>query len=297
MSSQAIGSLLALFGVFCFAIRPIFVRLVYGHGVDPTTLLFLRLGLSVPVFAAVAIWYALGKRRVRVSARDWGWIIALGLLGSYVASWLDMAGLQYVNAGLGRLILFLYPTVVLLLSAAFLGKRIGIREIAALGASYAGLALVILPSASLGGQDILRGAALIFAGAAAYAVYLVAASQIIARIGGVVFTANGGVAAFCACALHYHLSAGPALADIPAPVFAYAAVIAVVSTVLPVFIVAEALRRVGANQVALTGAIGPVTTLFLGHLGLDESMSAPEIAGAILILGGVLIVTLKRETR
>jgi drug/metabolite transporter (DMT)-like permease len=297
VSPHAIGSLFAVIGVICFSIRPVLVRLVYAYDIDPTTLLALRLGLSLPAFAAVAIWFATGPRRVAVTPRDWLQIVAIGLIGHYVASWLDMAGLQYVNAGLGRLILFLYPTIVLLLSAGFLGKRIGAREIAALASSYAGLALVLLPSADLDGQDVLRGALLIFGGAAAYAVYLVAASQVIGRVGGMVFSANANIAAFVASTIHFLLADGPSLLDLPLPVYGYAGLIAVISTILPVFIVAEALRRVGANQVALIGAVGPVTTLLLGTFGLGETMTRMELLGAALILGGVMIVTVKPEAK
>jgi drug/metabolite transporter (DMT)-like permease len=296
LSSHLIGTLLAILGVVCFSVRPVLVKVVYAYGVDPTTLLTLRLGLSLPVFLAVAAWFSWGKRAPRIAPRDWLWIVLLGLLGNYVASWLDMAGLQYVNAGLGRLILFLYPTVVVLLSAAFLGKRIGLREFAALALSYAGLALVLLPSGTPDGQDVLRGAMLIFGGASCYAVYLVAGTQVIRRVGIMAFPANGNIVAFLACALHFLLQDGIGALDLPAAVYGYAAIIAMVSTVLPVFVIAEALRRVGANQVALIGAVGPITALVLGHLGLGETMTALEIAGALLILGGVVIVTVKPET-
>ena len=124
MSSHAIGTLLAVIGVLCFSVRPIFVKLVYAFGVDPTTLLTLRLGLALPAFLLVSAWVWWTHRMPALSGRDRLWVIALGLLGHYIASWLDMAGLQYVNAGLGRLILFLYPTIVVLLSAFFLAKPI-----------------------------------------------------------------------------------------------------------------------------------------------------------------------------
>ncbi len=295
MSSHLIGTLLAILGVVCFSVRPVLVKLVYAYGVDPTTLLTLRLGLSLPVFIAVAAWFSWRRRAPRIAPRDWIWIAILGLLGNYLASWLDMAGLQYVDAGLGRLILFLYPTVVLLLSAAFLGKRIGPREATALASSYAGLTLVLLPTGQGDGQDVLRGAMLIFGGAACYAVYLVAGAQVIRRVGVMAFPANGSVVAFGACLVHFLLVNGWQGFDRPLPVYGYAAIIALVSTVLPVFVIAEALRRVGANQVALIGAVGPLTALLLGHVGLGETMDALEMIGAILILGGVVIVTVRPE--
>jgi drug/metabolite transporter (DMT)-like permease len=295
LSPHLAGSLLALLGVACFSVRPVLVKLAYAHGVDPTTLLALRLGFAFPFFAAVAAWHALARGNGRVTRRDWAWIAVLGFVGHYAASWLDMAGLQHVGAGLGRLILFLYPTIVVLLSATFLGKPVGAREVAALASSYAGLALVLLPSGGAGQGDVLRGAALILGGAALYAIYLVGGSQVIRRVGAMRFSANANIVSFLAIAIHLSVERGTSTLVQPLPVYGLAIVIAIVSTVLPVFVVAEALRRVGANQVALIGAVGPVVALVLGHAGLDESMTTTELAGAALILGGVVFVTVRPE--
>jgi drug/metabolite transporter (DMT)-like permease len=79
----------------------------------------------------------------------------------------------------------------------------------------------------------------------------------------------------------------------PGQVYGLAIAMALLSTVLPVFITTEALKRIGANQVALFGALGPVTTLFFGWLGLDEVMTPVQLAGAALVLAGVALVTLR----
>lgn len=297
MSSRGIGILLAILGVLCFSVRPIFVKLVYTYPVDTTTLLFLRLGLALPAFIAVALWTVFRGRGPAIAARDWAAIAVLGVIGQYVASWFDMAGLAHVNAGLGRLILFLYPTVVVILSALFLKAPIRRRELASLALSYAGLLLVLLPRGGETAGNVAYGALLIFTGASFYAVYLVAGSQVIARVGALRFSAYATLAAFAASATHFLITLPLAALDLPAAVWGYAATIAVVSTILPIFAVAEALRRIGANQVALIGAIGPVSTLSLSNLGLGESLSGIEFVGAMLILGGVLIVTFKPAAR
>lgn len=292
MSPRGLGILLAVLGVVCFSVRPVLVKLVYAHGVDPTTLLALRLGLAAPAFAAVALWSGLRGRGPAIAGRDWATMVALGLVGQYVASWFDMAGLVHVDAGLGRLILFLYPTVVVVLSALFLRSPITRREFAALALSYAGLALVLLPRGG-GGSDVPYGAMLIFTGATCYAVYLVAGSRVIGRVGAMRFSAYATLFAFAASCVHFLATHPLSALDLPSPVWLYAGIIASVSTVLPIFAVAEALRRIGANHVALIGAVGPVSTVTLGHLGLGETLSGLSFAGAILILSGVLIVTVK----
>jgi drug/metabolite transporter (DMT)-like permease len=192
------------------------------------------------------------------------------------------------------LLLFLYPTVVVILSALFLGKRIERREIAALAVSYSGVALV-LSSAFGANADLPRGAALVFAGAVLYAIYLVGGSRLVRRAGSVRFTCWAMIAASFCCILQFLLLRPLSAAfDLPAAVFAIAAVIAVVCTVIPVYLTAEALRRIGANEVAIIGALGPASVVFLGYLGFDEPMTLPQLGGVVLVLAGVLLVSLRR---
>jgi drug/metabolite transporter (DMT)-like permease len=259
---------------------------------DPVTLLALRMLFSLPFFAAAAIWLR-RQRPAPIAWRDRLAILGLGFLGYYLASFLDFLGLQYISAGLGRLVVFLYPTVVVLLSIALLGKRAQRREILALVVSYAGLALVL--SGALGGPNpnLLLGAALAFASGAAYAIYLVGGSQVLLRVGALRFSAYATMVAG-ACAITQFLAIRPLSALVlPPAVWGIAAIIGIVCTVLPIVMTSEALRRIGANQVALIGALGPVTAIFLGWIGLDEEMTGLQLGGVALVLAGVLLVTIK----
>ncbi len=289
VSYRAVGAVMAIAGVVCFSLRPIFIKLAYGIVVDPVTLLALRMAFSLPFFLPAAA--ASGRRAVPVSPRDAWAIVFLGFIGYYFASFADFLGLQYVSAGIGRLILFVYPTLVVLLSMAFLHKRPSAREIAALVVTYSGIALVM--SSSIGGASarFALGAGLCFASAVAYAVYLVVSSQIVQRVGSMRFTAYATTVASAFCIAQFFLLRPLAALDLPLKVYELAAAMAVFSTVLPVFITSEALRRIGANQVALVGALGPVTTIFFGWMGLDETMTPVQLAGAALVLGGVMLVT------
>ena len=303
---RAWGALFALAGVLAFSVRPILVKLIYaipgasGAPVSAATLLFLRMAIALPFFASIAAWQSFGA--ARLARRDWAAIVALGFVGYYLASFLDLAGLKYVGAGVGRLILFVYPTIVLLLSFAFLHKRPGSREVAALAVTYCGIALVVggeLTPATQGkgqGTDFLVGAALVFGSAVAYAVYLVASSAVLARIGSMRFTAwTMTVASIPAFVQFFAIEPAGAL-DLPASVWGYAALIATLSTVLPVFLVAEALKRIGANHFALIGAAGPVSTALFSAIGLDEPFTALQAAGGALVVGGVLLVSLRPRT-
>ena len=288
------GLAFAFAGVLAFSFRPILIKLSYAaHPVSPTTLLFLRMALSAPFFLGVAWW--LRGQQPRLQARDWTGIVALGFLGYYAASFLDFIGLQYVGAGVGRLIMFLYPTLVLLLSLWFLHRVPGRRELAALAMSYAGIALVVWNNveASGSGKLFVLGALLIFIGALCYAVYLVAGSALVKRVGSMRFTAYSmAVATIPAVIQFLVLESWPAL-ELPRSVWLYAVVLATLSTVLPVFLQAEALKRIGANRFALIGAVGPVSVAVTSAIGLGEPFTWVQAAGGALVILGVLLVTLK----
>jgi len=291
------GVLLAIGGVVFFSLRPVIIKLAYAYVVDPVTLLALRMIFSMPFFLAAALWARGGSMLRPLSRRDLAAIAGLGLLSYYAASFLDFLGLQYINAGLGRLLQFIYPTVVVILSALFLGKRATRRDIAALVLTYFGLLLVFWHA--LGGeqQNLWLGAGLVFASATCYAVYLVAGSEVIARVGSVRFTAYAMVVASVACIAQFFVLRPLSALDLPVEVYGLAVAMALASTVIPGFMVAEALRRIGANKVAIIGALGPVTAIVLGYLGLDETMTPLQIVGSALVLVGVVVISIKPAAR
>jgi drug/metabolite transporter (DMT)-like permease len=285
---------MAVAGVVCFSLRPILIKLAYAYVVDPVTLLALRMVFSLPFFLLAAAWAGRDRNRVPVTRGD-GWaIVFLGFIGYYFASFVDFLGLQYISAGLGRLILFLYPTLVVALSFAFLRKRPSAREVAALLVSYSGLALVLSNAARGAHSNLPLGAGLVFASAAGYAIYLVAGSQVVQRVGSIRFTAYATSVASFLCIAQFFLLRPLAALALPAEVYGLAVTMAVFSTVLPVFLTAEALRRIGANHVAMLGALGPVSTIFFGWVGLDETLAPVQWAGVALVLAGVVLVTLRR---
>lgn len=287
------GLLLAVGGVVFFSLRPIFIKLAYAWVTDPVTLLALRMVFSVPFFIAAAVWVRSGAEHRPLAGRELAVVAALGILSYYGASFLDFLALQYIPAGLGRLLLFTYPTIVVVLSALLLRKGVTGREIAALVLTYAGLALVFAQSLDGEHRNFWLGAALAFASSICYALYLVAGTEVIRRVGSVRFTAYAMGAASVACILQFLLLRPVAALDLPAPVYGYAVAMAVLSTAVPVFMTSEALRRVGANTVAIIGALGPVTTIVFGWLGLEEIMTPLQLAGSALVLVGVVVISLR----
>lgn len=288
------GAVFAALAAIGFSAKAILVKLAYASSVDAVTLLAIRMAFSVPFFVAIAWWSSRNLDAQPLARQDWLAVMALGLIGYYLSSLLDFTGLQYISAGLERLILFLYPTMVVLLSAALYKRRVRGAEILALVLSYAGIALVFVHDVRTAQAGLVLGAALVFASTLTYSVYLIGAGHTIARIGAIRFTAYAMVVASIATFLQFALTHPIAALLLPQQVYLLGFIMAIVSTVLPVFMLSAAIRLIGSGHTALIGSIGPVSTLFLASLILGESLSGLQLSGAALVMAGVLSMSLRR---
>jgi drug/metabolite transporter (DMT)-like permease len=291
-----LGPFLVLIAATGFACKAIFIKILYAEfPVDPETLLALRMLLSLPFFLLMAALSADSSRPLE--RRDWLMLIAMGFVGYYLSSYLDFLGLQYITAGLERLILFLQPTLVVLLSALLFKTPIRRHHAVSLALSYTGIALVFASNMKIA-QDphaILLGGGLVFLSALLYAIYMIGGGRVIPRVGPARFT---GYASTVACGFaigQFFLVHGIDTLAQPAKVVWLCVAMALISTVMPIWLMAEGIKRIGANQASMIGAIGPVLTIFFGWLILNEAITPVQIAGAGLVLAGVLLVSLKVE--
>jgi drug/metabolite transporter (DMT)-like permease len=292
-SYRAIGLALAVIGVLTFSIRPLLVKLAYGYAPDAVTLLALRMVFALPFFVFAAWWVQRHKAAAPISRRDRWAIVGLGVVGYYLASFFDYLGLLYISSGLSRLIHFTYPTLVVLMSWLFLRRAPRGIEMIALTFTYAGLALILAHSFSGQHEFLALGSALAFGSAISYAIYLFAGSQVIQRVGSVRFVAYALIVSSFCCILQFFLLRPLDALFIPAPVYTLSFVVGTVCTVLPIFVIAESLRRLDANSVAIVGALGPVSAMALGYVGLDEMMSIHQIIGALFVVVGVVMIAIK----
>ncbi|MDB5797335.1 MAG: family transporter [Paucimonas sp.] len=287
-----IGLSIAIVGAILFSAKAIFAKLIYRYQVDAVTVLGFRMMFSVPFFAAVAIWKA--RQGAPLSGSDRLRIVFLGLIGYYLSSFLDFIGLQYISAGLERLILFLTPSFVLLLSVFFLKRRIGLIEWAALLISYSGTVLVFLHDAKAGGSNVALGGAFVVASAVTYAVYLILSGELVRRVGAMRLVAYAMCVSSVACILQFFLLRPVATLVQPEPVYLLSALNAVFATVLPVFITMIAVDRIGAPTTSQAGMVGPVSTLFMGAALLGEPVTAVQLAGTALVLAGITLLSRKK---
>jgi len=289
--SPAWGAGLALLAALGFSLKAIFVKLAYPYGVDAITLLALRMGFALPVF----LWVGLAEhRRARnkLTGGDWGWLFVLGFLGYYGASILDFRGLEYISAGLERLILFTYPTLTILIGVLFQGKPFSKREAVAVVLCYIGIGFAFMHDLGLGdAQDVWTGSALVFASSVSYALYLSGSAPMITRLGAMRFSALAMLMSSAVTLLHFS-SSHPLTAFIqPLPVYGWGLAMALFATVVPVFAQSAAIRRVGAGRASLFAMVGPLLTIGFGWWLLNESISVAQMVGAALVVAGILIVS------
>ncbi|MHB0990651.1 MAG: DMT family transporter [Burkholderiales bacterium] len=291
-----IGVALALLAAVGFSAKAIFVKLAYFSApVDAITLLALRMAFSVPVFIGAALWSSRQPQAKTLHRRDWLLIAGLGCIGYYLSSLLDFMGLKYLSAGLERLILFLYPTMTVLLSAAIFKHPISRRHIVALVISYAGITLAFAHQLPHRSNDMLLGAGLVFASTLSYSAYLTGAGHAIRKIGTIRFTSLTMTVASLITLAHFAAThALPAL-HLPGRVYGLSLGMALFSTVLPVFMLSAAIRIINPGRTALIGSIGPVATIFMGYLFLNETIDSLQIAGSVLVLAGVLLISLSNK--
>jgi drug/metabolite transporter (DMT)-like permease len=295
------GAWFAILAQFGFGAKAIFIKLAYAEhpSLDAVTLLALRMIFSLPLFVLMAWWARRqngGAQPVPLTRRDWWLVVFLAFIGYCLSSFLDFWGLQYISAALERLILFTNPTLVVLLSAIFLSVRITRRVALALVVSYIGLVLAYWHDLQSTNDTsaLIKGTLLVFGAALTYAIYLLFGGQLTKRIGSTRFTAYMMLIATVFVLAQFFAMRPLSSLDLPMKVYVYCVGLAVFSTAAPVWMMAEALKRLGANDASMIGSVGPIVTIGLGVVFLGETISLLQLMGAGLVLFGVSLISLKR---
>ena len=290
LSPRATGLLLALLGAIAFSGKAILVKLSYRYGVDAVTLIMFRMLFALPIFAVMA-WWA-GRGQPPLSGRDWLAVIGLGFSGYYLASFLDFVGLQYISASLERLIVYLNPTMVLLLGWLLYRRPWTRAQLVGMAVSYAGVLLVFGQELRLEGSNVPLGALLVFLSTISYALYMVYSAQVVRRLGSLRLVGLATSVACLLCMVQFvALRPMSAALSVAPEVIWLSLVNAVLGTAVPVLLVMMAIERVGAAATALAGMIGPLSTIFLGVWLLDEPFTSWLAAGTVLVIAGIFVFT------
>lgn len=290
---------ITFFGSVMFSSKAVLVKLAYQYEVTSAELLALRMGFALPFYA----FFAFRERRKskesgkRIARLDWLKIILLGIAGSYVASLLDFWGLQYISASFERLILFTYPTIVVLIGWILFGERLNKAQAVALLLTYSGIILAFVEN--LGGQqpNFLLGASLVFACAFVYASYLVGSGRLLPRIGTMRYTSIAMLSAAMAIFVHNGIQNGFDLFGFDQGVYFYAFLMAVLATVIPSFMISEGIRVIGSSNAGIIGSIGPISTIVLAYIFLNERLGLLQWLGTLLVIIGVLYISLSKSKK
>ncbi|NJB85464.1 drug/metabolite transporter (DMT)-like permease [Lewinella marina] len=289
-SSRTIGMLCLLLGAVLFSSKGVIIKLAYEYGVSSISLLGLRMIFSLPLFLLIGYFRGRKRRHAEpLTARDLGTILLLGVVGYYLASYTDFLGLQYITAGMERVILFTYPTMVLIMQRIVFGTPIRPVQWVATGICYLGIFIAFSGSDLSAGSDFLKGAALVLLSALLYASYIIGSGRLAPRLGNIRFTSLALITSSLAVITHVSLSSDPLL-GLPTEVYVYGAVMAAFCTVAPSYLVTEGVKRLGAGDAAIIGAVGPVATILLEYLVLEEHINVLQGVGAVFIIGGVIII-------
>ncbi len=294
------GIVIAFLGAICFSTKAIFVKLAYRDTpVDPVTLLALRMIFSLPFFVVSAAISSSKQANVRFTGKQWIGVAAIGCIGYYVSSLLDFLGLQYVSAGIERLILFIYPTLVLLISAVIFKTKVSRQQWLAILLTYAGLVIAFWGEIEFvtPGPTFALGATLIFCCAITFAVYIVGSGRLIPYIGASKFNSYAMCFACAAVIIHYLIVGKESLFELEPRIYFYSVIMAVVSTVIPSYLVSIGINRIGSGNAAIVGSVGPISTILQAYFVLGEPILVLQIAGTIMILAGILMVSRKSEPK
>ncbi|MGO1001782.1 DMT family transporter [Lysobacter sp. CA196] len=292
--ARRLGIALAASGAVLFSAKAILAKLQYRYGVDSLDVLTLRMALSLPLFVLLGIreTQRARQREALPSRRDLGLILVLGVLGYYLSSLLDFWGLEYVPVSLERLILFLNPTIVLLIGLFAYRRKVAAKEWIALAVSYAGVVLVMVENLRVQGEHVLFGSALVLGAAVSYALYLAMSGELVKRMGSLQLVAYAMVVSTAATLIHYLIARDPSgLFGLPWQVYGLAMANAVFCTFLPVTFTMAAVARLGAGTAAQFSVIGPVSLVFLGAWVLGERITAIQLIGTAVVLGGVVLLS------
>ena len=288
MITRQIALGLGLTGIILFSTKALFAKLAYQYGADAISLLLLRMVFSLPFYMFFALYK--NQEKITVAKNDYLWVILFGFLGYYLASYFDFKGLEYIKASLERLILFTYPTFVILLSFIFFKIKISSYQLFAILITYLGICIVFLPEIEVSDPSTtLKGSLLVLLSAVTYASYIFGSGWLIPKFGARRFTSYVMIISSVLIIFQFMFESKMSINVLAFPkgVYIYGLLIALFSTVIPSFLISYAIKELGASQFSIFGSIGPISTVLLAYLFLEERLSSLQIIGGVVVIMGV----------
>jgi drug/metabolite transporter (DMT)-like permease len=291
------GVSLGILGVILFSSKAVMVKLAYYYEVDAITMLLLRMLFSFPFYVVIAYLHRNDVQEIKTTRKDYLWLVFFGLVGYYLASLFDFVGLTYIKASLERIILFVYPTIVILLNRLFLKQPITKTQIIAIFLSYLGILIAFSDEVAIGGKKVYIGGFFVLLSAITYASYLAGSGWLIPKFGVVKFTTYAMLVSCCSVFLHYSFTNEITLFNLPWQVYGLGFLIAVFATVIPSFLVSYSIKIISSSNFAIVSGIGPISTIVLAAIFLNETLTLFQLFGALLVITGIVIASLKKSIK
>ncbi|MER3373654.1 MAG: DMT family transporter [Allomuricauda sp.] len=297
MSTKGLGILYGILGVVLFSSKAVMVKLAYQYQVDTLDLLMFRMFFSLPFY--ILILFVIRKKRstLEIKTKDYLWLLAFGFVGYYLASYFDFLGLNYIKAGLERIILFVYPTIVVFLSWLFFREKITKVQSMAIVITYIGVVVTFWNELEIVGNEAFVGGFLVLLSAITYASYLVGSGWLIPKFGVLRFTCYAMIVSTFCIFIHYTLSGDWDLFNYPLPVYGYGLAMAIFATLIPSFLVSASIKRLGASNFSILGSLGPVSTILLAYVFLAEKLTYWQLLGMLIVIFGVTYLSLNRKRK
>ena len=288
---------IGVLGIVLFSSKAVMVKLAYNYEVDAIGILLLRMLFSFPFYIVIAYLYRNQNTIDKPNSKDYLWLVFFGFVGYYLASYFDFVGLTYIKASLERIILFLYPTIVLLLNKVFLKQPITKIQTIAILLTYLGIVIAFSDEVSISGSETYLGGFFILLSAITYASYLVGSGWLIPKFGVMKFTAYAMIVSCICVFIHYSITSETSLFDFSLEVYVLGFLIAVFATVIPSFLVSASIKMISSSNFAIVAGIGPISTIILAAIFLNERLTLLQFFGALVVIVGILFVSLKKATK
>lgn len=292
------GFFYAFLGTALFSLKSIFIKLAYAQGLETNSVLMLRMALSLPVYLAIILYLSVQKTVPKKAIRkNFPLIIFLGFIGYFLASWLDLKGLEYITAGLERLTLFTYPIFVAILGALFFKTPVSQKLVITLVLTYLGLWIIFNQEAVMDSNNALTGVVFVLLSALSYSFYVLLSKRIIDATGSRWFTALAMCVSSVFVLIYYAVFFQWSSLTVTNMAWVYIFCLAIVSTVIPSFLISEAIAKVGPARTGVVGTVGPILTILLASAILSEPFTVNHAIGTALVLFGVMLLTVRKPKK
>ncbi|MGE5942947.1 MAG: DMT family transporter [Flavobacteriales bacterium] len=288
------GVLIGLLGIVLFSSKAVMVKLAYQYQVDAISILLLRMLFSFPFYLAIVFWNRNKASDAVLKTKDYYWLIFFGVVGYYLSSYFDFVGLQYIKASLERIILFLYPTIIIILNRLFLKKAITSKQLLAIGITYIGVVITFWGEVVVSGSNVYLGGFLILLCAITYAAYLVGSGWLIPKFGVIKFTSYAMIVSCICVFVHYLIMNETDIFSFTWEVYLLGFLIAIFATVIPSFLVSMSIKMIDSSNFAIVAGAGPISTIILAGIFLGEQLTWLQLFGALVVIFGILLVSLKK---